>query len=262
MKIRYSVVIILAMAFELMAKGGYSQSQVEQAKPFERDLKVGYLLNYFFMSPKPYCWVKKEVYLSGWEVDKSGGTFSFSPAGGIYPKRFEFHIDWFRLEDTCDTKSVSISHQIARQSDGALTLEFRFRLPQKMDHAYWQLKDLKDAGVSITTLDNVLYVESNKGNKIPIQTIEMDREYGVCAIVDLNNHKADYFVDGVLKAKNVSFLNPIKTVDYFSARTGDTGIGQMYLGALRKVFTTDEVHTDLSPTSNQKKRFTILYPKD
>ena len=81
MKIRYSVVFILAMVFELIAKCGYSQSQVEQAKHFERDMKVGYLLNYFFMLPKPYCWVKKEVYLSAWEVDRSGGTFSFSPAG-------------------------------------------------------------------------------------------------------------------------------------------------------------------------------------
>ena len=86
-----------------------------------------------------------------------------------------------------------------------------------MDNAHWQLKDLKDAGVSLTTLDNVLYIESKAGKKVPVQSIETDREYGVQVIADLNNQKADYYVDGRLKAKNVSFLNPIKTIDYFSA---------------------------------------------
>ena len=47
-----------------------SQTIAKDAKPLERELKVGYLLNYFFMSPKPYCWEKEEIYLSGWEVDK------------------------------------------------------------------------------------------------------------------------------------------------------------------------------------------------
>ena len=227
MKLKYSLILISVIVFGFLATSVYSQTPEKKANPFERDVKIGYLLNYFFMSPKPYCWEKNEIFLSGWEVDKSGGTFSFSPPGK-YPS-FPFNIDWFRLEDTSDTKSVSISHQIARQSDGFITLEFRFRLPQKMDNAYWQLKDLKDAGVSITTLDNILYVESNSGKKIAIQSIQPEREYGVQAIVDLSNQKADYYVDGLLKAKNVSFLNPIKTLDYFSVRTGAVGKGQMYL---------------------------------
>lgn len=228
MKIKNSLFFILPIVFLLLASVVFSQTPVKNTKPFERDIKTGYLLNYFFMSPKPYCWEKEEIYLSGWEVDKSGGKFSFSP-GGKYPESFAFNIDWFRLEDTSETKSVNISHQVARQSEGVITLEFRFRLPQKMDNAHWQLKDLKDAGVSLTTLDNVLYIESKAGKKVPVQSIETDREYGVQVIADLNNQKADYYVDGRLKAKNVSFLNPIKTIDYFSAETGDKSTGQMYL---------------------------------
>ena len=241
MKLKYSCIFFLVVAFELLATSGYSQAISKNTKPFERDLKVGYLLNYFFMSPKPYCWEKKEIFLSGWEVDKSGGTFSFSPAGK-YPESFEFHIDWFRLEDTSDTKSVTISHQIARQSEGILTLEFRFRLPEKMDNARWQLKDMIEAGVSITTLDNILYAESGAGNKVPLQSIESNREYGIQAVVDINNQRADYYVDGLLKAKNVPFLNPIKTVDYFSAQTGGAGTGQMYLNPVNiyKGYTINE----------------------
>ncbi len=261
MKHKYFTLFILANLLKLMVTSGYSQIPV---KPFEREVKVGYLLNYFFMSPKPYCWEKKDIYLSGWEVDKSGGTFSFSPPGK-YPESFSFDIDWFRLEDTSDTKSVSISHQIARQSDGSLTLEFRFRLPQKMDNAFWQLKDLKDAGVSITTLDNILYVESKGGKKVALQPIEQDREYGVSVIVDLTNQKADYYVDGILKAENVSFLNPIKTVDYFSARTGEAAKGQMYLNpvnifkgyAVNETFVTGGLGVQPSNWVSEKGNATI-----
>ncbi len=84
-----SLILNLAIVFELLASVVFSQAPVKNRKPFERDLKTGYLLNYFFMSPKPYCWEKEEIYLSGWEVDKSGGTFAFSPAGK-YPESFAF----------------------------------------------------------------------------------------------------------------------------------------------------------------------------
>ena len=130
MKIKNSLFFILPIVFLQLASVVLSQTPLKNTKPFERDIKTGYLLNYFFMSPKPYCWEKEEIYLSGWEVDKSGGKFSFSP-GGKYPESFAFNIDWFRLEDTSETKSVIISHQVARQSDGLITLEFRFRLPKK-----------------------------------------------------------------------------------------------------------------------------------
>jgi hypothetical protein len=42
-------------------------------------MHTGYLLNYSFMSPRPYCWRGEDCLLSGWEVDRKGGTFAFSP---------------------------------------------------------------------------------------------------------------------------------------------------------------------------------------
>jgi hypothetical protein len=35
-----------------------------------------------------------------------------------------------------------------------------------------------------------------------------------------------------------------------------------YIDALREVFTNDTNHVDIAPTDAQKKRFTVLYPKD
>ena len=215
----------IIIVYLLMILSVYSQAQVQNKKPFERDLKFGYLLNYFFMSPKPYPWSNENFFLSGWDVDSSGGTFSYSPTG-------KFNIEWFRLEDNSDTKSVTISHQIARQKECILTLEFRFMMPKQMDYACWQLKDMTDAGISLTTIDNKLYAESESGRKVNLGVIEPNIEYGVQVVVDLVNHNASYLVNGLLIARNIPFLNPIKTIDFFSAKTGDQATGQMYFNCV------------------------------
>ena len=86
-----------------------------------RTSRDGYLMNYNFLSPRPYCWPKAEALLSGWEVDKSGGTWACHPTC-LYPDGFAFHSDWFKLIDTSNVAAVTIKHQIARQSTGDVTL--------------------------------------------------------------------------------------------------------------------------------------------
>ena len=133
-----------------------------EPKPFIRDVRVGYLLQYNFLSPRPYCWPGENALLSGWEVDKSGGTWACQP-NCHYPDGFAFHSDWFKLVDTSTTAAVTIKHQIARQTKGKLTLEFRFKLPTRMDGAAWQLRDLKDAAISITTAGEDICYDSRNG---------------------------------------------------------------------------------------------------
>ena len=84
---RAGVVFGAAVAILIMANAegasALAVAQPEKAgnqKPFVRDVTTGYLLNCSFLSPRPYCWKKKEtVMLSGWDVDKSGGTFEYKP---------------------------------------------------------------------------------------------------------------------------------------------------------------------------------------
>ena len=199
-----------------------------ETKPFLRDVKTGYLLNYSFMSPRPYCWTKDECYLSGWQVDRSGGHFEFNP-NGHYPEGFGFNIDWFKLVDTNPSAAIIIRHQIARQTKGNVTLEFRFKLPARMDGACWQLGDLQEAGVSLKTADGTLCCEGSTGKSVVLQSIEPGREYGVKVIANLDSGKATVFVDGQLKAKALPFLNPIQTIDYVLVKTGDAAIGEMFL---------------------------------
>ena len=87
-------------------------------QPLIREVKTGYLLNSFFLSPRPYCWDRKDtVKLSGWEIDKAGGDIDYRPSGE-YGKDFNFHSDWFKLVDTSPSAAVTLKHQIARQTDG------------------------------------------------------------------------------------------------------------------------------------------------
>lgn len=194
-------------------------------KPFIREVKTGYLLNCFFLSPRPYCWNDKEtVRLSGWEVDRSGGDLQFQPSCE-YPKGFAFHSDWFKLVDVSTQAAITLKHQIARQTEGRLTLEFRFKLSAFMDDARWQLRDLDRVGVSIVTHGRHLCWESGQ----VLMPYEVNREYGVKVIADIAAKKADVFVDGELKAAGCSFVHPIKSIDFFLVKTGDAATGEMYL---------------------------------
>jgi hypothetical protein len=143
--------------------------------PCLRELTTGYLLNCFFMSPRPYCWQGTECRLSGWEVDRSGGNIAFQPTCR-YSDGFAFHSDWFKLVDTSSNAAITLKRQIARHTNGQLTQEFRFKLPARMDGACWQLRDLEQAGLNLVTMDGNLCVESGDGKFTVLTRVEDGRE--------------------------------------------------------------------------------------
>jgi hypothetical protein len=204
-------------------------ARAEEPRPLVRDCQVGYLLNYNFLSPRPYCWPGKEAPLSGWEVDKSGGSWACHPTCH-FPDGFAFHSDWFKLVDTSPTAAVSIRHQIARQSEGKLTLEFRFKLPVRMDGASWQLRDLKRAGFALVTAGKNLCYEAADGTPVVLQPYEAGRAYGVKVIADLTAKSAEVLIDGVRKAQAAAFCRPIETIDYVLVKTGEAAVGEMVIG--------------------------------
>ncbi|MCX6886961.1 MAG: glycoside hydrolase family 99-like domain-containing protein, partial [Verrucomicrobia bacterium] len=194
-------------------------------QPFIRELATGYLLQYSFLSPRPYCWPEEStVMLSGWEVDKSGGHYEYHPTC-LYPDGFAFHSDWFKLVDTSTNGAITLKHKVARQTGGKLTLEFRFRLAGAMDGACWQLRDLEHAGVSLVTRAGHLCWETGK----VLMPCETQREYGVKVVADIDSKKADVFVDGEVKAKGLPFVHPVRSIDYVLVKTGDAATGEMFL---------------------------------
>ena len=199
--------------------------QPQSSQPFIRELATGYLLQCSFLSPRPYCWPDENaVMLSGWEVDKSGGHFEYHPTCR-YPEGFAFHSDWFKLVDTSTNSAITLKHQVARQTEGALTLEFRFKLPAAMDGACWQLRDLEQAGVSLVTKDGNLCWDTGK----VLIPYEINRDYGVKVVADIGSRTADVYVDGGLKAKALPFVHPVRSIDCFLVKTGDAATGEMFL---------------------------------
>ncbi|MCY2988265.1 MAG: glycoside hydrolase family 99-like domain-containing protein [Planctomycetota bacterium] len=214
-----AVVTVLSIVFVAVAAAA-------EPSPLIRDIRVGYLMNCTFRAIRPYIW-KQEPLLTGWETDKSGGTWEAKPSG-FFPNDFAFNVASFRLRDTSDQRAVTIRHQIARQTAGQITLAFRFLLPAPMEGATWQLRDLQAAAISITVRDGKLCYETS-GQPIPLAPLELHHEYGIKALVDLTAKTTDVYVDGELKARAAPFLHPVDSVDYVLIKTGDTAVGELVL---------------------------------
>ena len=199
----------------------------DAAKPLIRDCDTGYLLNCSFRAIRAYPW-KKKVPLTGWETDDRGGFWEASPVGFL-PDQFGFHVDWFRLRDTSTDHAVTIKHQIARQTTGVVTWEFRFMMPEVMDGATWQLRDLSAAAVSVMVRDGKLCCESADAAPLVLEPIQAGFEYGVRAVVNLVEKRTSVFVNGDLLASDVPFLNRVQNLDYVLVKTGNRAVGDLYL---------------------------------
>jgi len=212
-------------------------------RPFVRDLDVGYLLRCNFNALEPYCW-KGTPKLSGWETDLAGGTWDYS-----FKKEFDH--EWFKLIDTSTTAGVMIQHQIARQTAGRVTLEYRFRMPVKMDGVCWQLRDLQQAGVSIATIAGNLCWENTPGKPTILGPYAADHDYGVKVVADLSTHTADVYIDGQPRGQGLPFSHAIESLDYVRIQTGAAATGELYLGpvniykgyALHETFVTGQPGT-------------------
>ncbi len=214
---------------------------LREPTPFIRELPTGFLLNCFFLSPRPYCWPKDEHPLSGWQVEKPGGRLEFSP-NCHYPEGFGFHSDWFKLVDTNTQAGLTLSHQIARQTAGTITLEFRFKLNGKMDGSAWQLRDLHEAGISLKIADGHLCWETANGPATRLLPIKNGSEYGVRIIANLTQRVADVYVDGRLVAEGQPFFHPVPSIDFFRVQTGVEATGELFLNPviIHKGYTVQE----------------------
>ena len=198
--------------------------------PLLRDIQTGYLLNCAFRAITPYSWTQTPL-LSGWETDPSGGGWQEIPSG-FFPTNFAFNVVSFYLHDTNSQYAVTIKHQIAEQTAGKVTWEFRFMLPAAMDGAAWQLCDLSNPAVSIITQNGQLCYET-AGQPAVLLPLAYGHEYGIKVIADVSARLADIYVDGQRMAQATPFVNPVASLDYVLIKTGDAATGDMYLPLVR-----------------------------
>jgi len=226
--------VLLTILFAVMIAGtpaaaaqtADSAPRGAEPKPLIREIQTGYLLNCTFRAIRPYIWTQRPL-LTGWETDDSGGTWEGRPSG-FFPNDFAFHVESFQLQDTSAQSAVTIRHQIARQTEGQITLAFRFALPAPMEGAAWQLRDLQAPAVSIVAHDGKLCCET-AGQPLALVPIELNHEYAVLVTVDLGKNAADVYVDGQLRAQAVPFLRPVNSLDYVLIKTGEAAVGSLFL---------------------------------
>jgi hypothetical protein len=198
----------------------------ETPHPMIRDIQTVYLMNCTFRAIRPYLW-RQNPLLSGWDTDQSGGGWEEKPSG-FFADGFAFNVESFRLRDTSDKHAVTIRHQIARQTQGKVTWEFRFMLPEEMEGATWQLRDLEQPAVSLVSHDGKFCYETT-GELVALAPLVPGHEYGIKVVADVTMRQADIFVDGELKAHAAPFAHPVKSLDFVLIKTGDTSVGDLFL---------------------------------
>lgn len=176
-----------------------------------RNIPCGYLLNERFWAINTYLDAATRK-LSGWHVDAAGGTFTHQglneKSGVDFSGKF---FDWFRLEDISETDSVKISHQIARQEQGRIVLEFRMKLDPPGHE-----------GAAALLLD---------GNKeaFRFHAPNLREEFGVCVDVDLDRKTADVFLDGTCINEKMPLSGAAIGIDAVRFVTGKEWTGHVYL---------------------------------
>ena len=196
-------------------------------EPFVREVSTGYLVDCTFRAIRAYPWNRK-VPLSGWETDDRGGYWASSPVGFL-PDMFGFHIDRFRLCDTSTEHEVTIRRQIARQTDGRLTWEFRFMMPERMDGARWQLRDMRSAVVGLVVDGGQLCWEHPGREPEPLTPILNEEPYGIRVDVDLKARQACLSVNGSSIASEFRLPDDCREIDYVLIGTGREACGDLHL---------------------------------
>lgn len=152
---------------------------------------------------------------SSWDVQVAGGEF----IGGYYSD--------FKIVDNSNVLPVTMKRDFAAQSEGKITLEFRFNSPSTIDGLKWQLRSGDTIGVSIytdTTGSPNIYLDTAEG-PVRLESYSANKEYGVKVIADITNNKADVYINGSLKASRQPFVNPVPNLDNFFVSSGGTSTG-------------------------------------
>ena len=132
---------------------------------------------------------RRDCLLSGWEVDAPAGISSFIRPAGIPRGSPSTAIgsSWWTPAPTPRHPEAPI----ARQTEGQLTLEFRFKLPWRME----VLLAVARLGAGRRECCDHRQ-QSLLGNRHGALPYEANREYGVKVVADINAKRADVYVDG------------------------------------------------------------------
>ncbi|MGO4545440.1 Ig-like domain-containing protein [Paenibacillus sp. 2TAB23] len=178
-----------------------------------------------------------DVLPSGWDVRKAGGSLSSS------------YLNWFKMSDTNATLPVSIRREFLEQNEGAVTMEYRFKLSSIMDGVKWQLSSNDTEAVSIVTRGGELSLETSNGGIQTLQSYSAGTEYGVKVIANIDTNTVDVYINGVHKAESASFKFAVTSLDHVLIQTGASSKGDMFIAPVKiyKGYAVNERFISLMP---------------
>lgn len=199
-KVESSIAKILACIMLLTSIFTFSQSpnEVRAAIPLsEAEYLVDEDFSFLSTGANP-----SDIQVSGWDVQKAGGKLSYE-----YNKSF-------KISDTSNILPVSMTRKFVAQGSGVVTLEYRFKPTTTIDGLKWQFLSGTTEGLSIITSGSNLCLETSAGVSV-LQAYAANTEYGVKVVANIDNQKADVYINGVLRAAQASFKNTVANLDRF-----------------------------------------------
>lgn len=182
----------------------------------ERKVVTGDLLDENFTHLEAY--ISHERKISGWDMDLGeGGSFDYAFG------------EWFKLIDRGIGSGIRMRKGFVRQNKDKITLEYRFRMPVKMDWVVWELKGGEATAIRVYTYKNHLWYGDGRQMNIKLSAYEDNLEYGIKVEANIDDNTADIYVNGILKAKTAAFINPSSFLDHILIMTSGKDSGEIFL---------------------------------
>lgn len=186
----------------------------------ERKVITGDLLDETFTHLETY--INHERKISGWEVDLGdGGTYDYAFA------------EWFKLIDQGKGRGIRMSKKFVLQEEGRITLEYRFKMPVKLSATAWEIRSGEDVALRVYTCKKAIWYGDSIHTEILLSEYEDDVEYGVKVEADIDTNLAEIYINGILKASGVRFVNYSAYIDNILITTGGTDKGEVYINPVR-----------------------------
>jgi len=145
--------------------------------------------------------------LSGWDIDRRGGE---------YKNIFQ---SCMQLRDSSDEYCVSINTTFDEQTNGKLTFESAVKFTDLTDGFYYKISGTGgETALELTTNDRNICYADKEGK--PQKIIKADEEitYGIKAILDIDNQRADIIINGVF-LKTVDFVEQTSSLSKIKIST-------------------------------------------
>lgn len=206
-----SLVTVIVILINTISAFGMS---TENASTF-----VGYLLDedFTFLSTSND---PNNVQLSGWDTDKSGGSFSYSYATS------------FTIKDTSSVYPVTMKRKFIAQNDGVITLEYRFLQSVLQNDESWQLRDDANTGIEILTSNGYLCYMNSSGQKVNVASYSANVTYGVKVVANISSKTFSLYINGALCAGNIVFKSNVSKLDNIFIKTGEEATGNTSLSSV------------------------------